>query len=185
MTIKYAPIMTWMRYLEMNIWSIKVSNPKYYNSEEEIIKKFNDLYKNELVREGNSDLDINPYKGVGEITIHSVGTTFTANDYYGYLACYWRGIYGNIGKKKLGFAMCLRGFDKEYFKFIENEDDDYIFVESVVNGKNIHYPNVRRLINALFMRPQPYFECFDQREFAFWEYSPSERKEMIKECKKY
>lgn len=188
MTIKYAPIMTWMRYIEMNIWMISVHEQKYEDTEEEVIQKFTDLFKNELIREGSSEIDINPYKGIGYISIHLCDGEkgrLLARDNYGYLQCYWQGIYGSFGKRKLGFNRKLHGFNGEYFKYIEKEDDDYIFVSSVVNRRMDQSPNVKRLINALFMRPQPFVEQYSKKDMMFWDYSESEKKEILKECYKY
>ena len=187
MTIKYAPIMTWMRYVEMNIWIIKTFDLKNLVYEEEIIKKFNDLYKNELVREGNGGYEINPYRGIGYISVHICGEkdSFIVKDNYGYLSCYHEGIYGSFSKRKLAFNKKLHGFNKEYFKFIEKEDDEYIFVENVVSGTVERSPNIKRLINALFLRPQPYVEQFDQKDIMFWDYSIDEKRMILEECHKY
>lgn len=188
MTIKYAPIMTWMRYLELNIWIMTVHSQRYSDSEEEVIKKFSDLFKNELIREGTSDLDVNPYKGIGYISVHISGDDkecLLVKDDYGYLVCYWQGIYGSFGKRKLGFNKNLHGFNAAYFKYIEKEDGDYIFVSSIVNERVDRTPNVKRLINALFMRPQPFVEQYDKKDLIFWDYSESEKKEIIAECHKY
>ena len=172
----------------MSIWIIETSNDRFLNSEEETIRMFSDLYRNELVREANYESEINPYNGIGYISIHISGgdkECLLAKDDYGYLCCYWEGIYGSFGKRKLGFNKKLHGFNGEYFKYIEKEDEDYIFVSSIVNGRVDRAPNVKRLINALFLRPQPYIEQYDRKDLMFWDYSESEKDEILKECRKY
>lgn len=186
MQFNYAPIMTWMRYVQCGIWVLK-SNPSAI-SEKEVIEKFDALYKNELVREANDNPSINPYKGIGHISVHPV----EGKDYMGvvdnnhYLSTFYNGIYGSFANRRLCFNKNLHGFNGEYFKYLEKEDGDYIFMERIANGSVVNStPNIKRLINILFMRQQPFYESFSRKDIAFLDYNELERKAILDECRKY
>ena len=187
MEFSYATIMTWMRYIQAGMWIIEIKdNP--VNTEKEVIDKFNDLYKNELAREGTSNYAFNPLKGIGymEVKLLKDKKSMIVVDNYRYLSAFLEGIYGSFGKRKLAFNKKLHGFNGEYFKYVEKEDDDYVFVERIANGIYGELsPNIKRMINILFMRQQPFCEKFEKKDVMFWDYDESERKAIIEECHKY
>ena len=184
MEFGYATIMTWMKYLDLRYWHIKET--KLF-TEEEIISKFNDLFKNELAREGTSDYAFNPYKGIGYMTLSFDKKTkkFIVDDKCGYMTCFYSGINDSINGKKLALNKNIHGFNSNYFKFVNKEDDEFVFVRSVVEGKCKFTPNIRRLINALYLRQQPICEQFKRREVMFLDYSDEEKEEIIKESQRY
>ena len=174
-----------MKYLEYRYWELDIK--KNY-SEEEIISKFNELFRNELAREGSTDCGFNPYKGIGYMTIsyNESDGNFVIKDQYGYITCFFLGLYAvRSGGRKLALNQKARGFFANYFKFVEKEDDTYVFVTSIINGKCKLNENVRRMINILYLRQQPICENFNRKKVIFPDYTDEERIEIIKECRKY
>ena len=184
MQISYSTIMTWMVNLKSGLWEIKRS-PKNY-SEDDIITKFNDLFKNELVREASYKVGFNPYKGIGYISVYLKDDKerFEIIDDYGYVSCFYEGIYKRKGKKKLCLNTKAHGFNANYFKFLDKENDEYVSVESIIEGKRVGNPNIRRLINIMFMRLQPYWETFDKEQISFADYTDEEKLEIKDLCRK-
>lgn len=184
MEFNFAPIMTWIKYLQLGNW--RIINEKKY-SENEILTKFNDLFRNELAREGNSNFAFNPYKGIGymSLSFNSDDGTYFVKDDYGYLTCFYVGICKGIGNKKLGLNKKIHGFYSNYFKFVDKEDEDYVFLTSIINGNCESTPNVIRMINILFLRQQPIYEEFNKKITIFRDYDVAEKEEILRECHKY
>lgn len=184
MVFNYATVMTWMKYLQFGFW--KINNQKQYD-EDEIILKFNDLFRNELAREGLTNFGINPYKGIGYMTLtfDKKEGCFFVDDKYGYMTCFYLGLYKNHGAKKLALNKKAHGFYANYFKYVEKEDENYVFLSSIINEECKLTPNIKRMINILYLRQQPICENFDRKEFMFIDYKDDEREEIIRECQKY
>ena len=187
MEFSYATIMTWMKYIQAGMWILEIGNTQI-NTEEEVIQKYNDLFKNELAREGTSNYAFNPLKGIGymEVRLSKNKGQMIVIDKYRYLSAFFEGIYGKFGDRKLALNINVHGFNGDYFKYVDKEDDNYVFIEHIVNG--IHgelSPNVKRMINILYMRQQPYCEKFSKKEIMFCDYGEEEREAMIQECHKY
>ena len=185
MEFGYATIMTWMKYLQYGHW--KLNNNQLY-SEDEIISKFNDLFLNELVREGNAFQGINPYKGMGYMRLlySKSDNTFIVEDDLGYMRSYYLGLFENINGKKLALNKNIHGLDVNYFKYIDKEDKDFVFVSSIINDqcKEIT-PNIIRMIRILFLRQQPICEFFKRKETMFADYTKTEKEQILKECQKH
>lgn len=184
MVFNYATVMTWMKYLHFGYWKLNIE--KQY-SEDEIISKFNDLFRNELVREGLTNFGINPYKGIGYMTLSfdEKDGNFNVNDKYGYMTCFYLGLNKTFNGKKLALNKKIHGFNSNYFNFVEKEDSTYVFLSSIVSGECKMTPNIRRMINILYLRQQPICESYDHKKVMFFDYSDEERKEIMKECLKY
>ena len=187
MTIEYGSIMSWIIYLESGFWDLnRVDN---VITERMIIDKFNDLFRNEFIREyaGGKGYGYNPYKGIGNITVflNEDKETYTVIDTYNYLTCFYKGINSDINGKKLCLDLKAKGFYCDYFEYRTNEDKNHIFVINVIEGKCPVNQNVRRLISILFTRLQPYLRSYDLKDAMFSEYSELEKEEMIKNCKEY
>ena len=173
--------MTWMKYIQTEYWKLEKTK---VHSEDEIIERFNDLFKNELVREAKPNAPHNPYKGIGYIVVSRLEDgSFIVKDDHDYLSSYYIGIYG--GKDEI---LCLnlkaKGLNTSYFKFTK-ESDDYIPIIKIIRGVSTSNQNIIRLINILFMREQPYFENYDRKDIAFNDYSKEEKELIINQCKAY
>ena len=71
-------------------------------------------------------------------------------------------------------------------EFREKEDEDFVFVKSIVEGtSNNKSQNVRRMISLLFSRTFNYMESTNPETFMFMDYSPEEKEQIILECKQY
>ncbi len=195
MNYKFETIMTWIMYVKNNIW--KVKEKEDYKPNPEIIRdKFEALFQHELLREFN---DCNHsisglYAQVGTITVfvNPDKHEFNVSDNYNNLMSIYNGIYNSFDGKKLCLNTKRRGFKwsyhpfERYFVFREEEDDTFVFVESIVNGTcKSNAPNVRRLISLLFSRSFNYLESTNPEAFMFMDYSDEEKEEIIKECEQY
>lgn len=182
MEFRYQTIMTWMKYLETGLWKIE---SKAIIIEQEIVERFTELFRNELVREAINDFSVNPYSGIPymSLTLSEDKTRYFINDQYGFLTQIYEGIFGSIKGRKLCLNIHQKGFSSEYFKYLDKEDDNYVFIEKIIKpGFETITPNIERFINIIFARRQPVFEVFNRRKIQFREYSETERKQILKDA---
>lgn len=195
MNYKFETIMAWIMYIKNGIWEVEKRND-YADDPEVIQSKFEDLFENELYREFNDakHLMAGLYNQIGTIAvfINPEKWEFKVNDNYNNLLAFYNGIYNEFDGKRLCLKINKKGINKSfeknngYFDFKEKEDDDYVFVKSIVEGTcKIKAPNVRRLISVLFARPFNYLESANPENFMFMDYNQEEKDEIIKDCEQY
>lgn len=195
MNYKFETIMTWITYMKNGIWNVDKRND-YADDPEVIRSKFEDLFENELYREFNDSRHIMPglYNQVGTVAVFINPETceFNVNDNYNNLLAFYNGIYKEFEGKRLCLKTKKHGINKTfdiengYFEFREKEDDDHIFVKSIVEGTcKVKAPNVRRMISILFARQFNYLESTNPETFMFMDYEQEEKDEIIKDCEQY
>lgn len=190
MNNKFETVMSWIMYVRAGIWKIEQLNEQADNPEY-IKEKYELLFKNELCREYNDATEHRMpglYKHIGSflcwIDIEEMRTIIFDN--YNVLQPLYNGIYKSFDNKKLCLDIKAKGFDSSYFSYQEKEDDRYIFLESIVEGKcKNNAPNVRRMISILFSRQFEYKENINPIQFMFMDYSEIEKKKMKKDCELY
>ena len=195
MNYKFETIMTWVTYLRNGIWEINEDND-YVDDPEVVKSKYEDLFFVELLKEFNDARHLiqGLYTQVSTFTvfINPNKHEFKVNDNYNLL----RNIYNGIFKEYDGKRLCLKvnkhGFNKTfktdngYFEFRDREDDEHVFIKSIVEGTcNVSTPNVRRMISLLYARQFQYLESTNPNDFMFMDYFGEEREEMIKDCEQY
>ena len=195
MNYKFETIMTWIMYVRNGIWEID-NHGKYKPDASTIRDKFEALFLNELIREYNDckHTMVGLHSQIGSVTvfINPEKLEFKVGDNYNNLLAFYHGIYESCSGKKLCLNIIKHGMDKSYipeagyFQYREHEDEEYVYVESVVNGTcKSNAPNVRRLISILFARHFEYLESTNPETFMFMDYSKDEKEEMIKDCEQY
>ncbi len=195
MNYKFETIMTWIMYVKNGIWNVQKQND-FADDPEVIQSKFEDLFENELYREFNDARHLMPglYNQIGTIGvfINTDKWEFNVNDNHNNLLSFYNGIYKDFGGKRLCLKTKKRGINKSfdktngYFEFREKEDEDYVFVKTIVDGTcKVKSPNVRRMISILFARPFNYLESTNSETFMFMDYGQEERDEIIKDCEQY
>ena len=195
MKFKFETIMTWIANVRNGIWNVEKKN-NYSEDPEVIQSKYEELFQNKLIREFNdaTHLMYGLHNQIGtiDVFISPDKNEFHVNDNYNNLLSYYNGIY----KEFEGKRFCLntrkhglnRAYDREngYFELHEKEDEDHVFLKSIVEGtSNNKSPNVRRMISILFARTFNYLESTNPETFMFMDYSPQEKDKIIQDCKQY
>lgn len=195
MYYKFETIMTWMMYIKTNIWKIDKEN-KYAKDPELVKSKYEELFLNELVREYNdcTHTIYGLYQQISTITlfVNTEKKVLTAADNYNTLMAFYNGIYSSFEGKKLCLNIKKHGMNKSYdpnqgyFQFREKENEEFVFVESIVSGTcTVSSSNIRRLISVLFARTFEYLISSNPEDLMFIDYSPEEKEQMIKDCDQY
>ena len=195
MDYKFETIMTWIMYVKNGIWEVIKKND-YAEDPEVVQSKFEDLFFNELVREFDDARHMVPglcnQIGTIDLFVDRSKYEFKVSDNCNNLLAIYNGIYKEFDGKRLCLKINKRGFNKTfnkdngYFCFKEKEDDEHIFVKSIVEGTcKVKSPNVRRMISILFARFFKYLEHINEEDFMFMDYSEEEKQEIIKDCEAY
>lgn len=195
MNYKFETIMSWITYVRNGVWEVDKRNN--YSDDPEVVKnKFEELFQHELIREFNdaTHLMYGLHNQIGTIAvfISPDKNEFHVNDNYNNLLSYYNGIFKEFNGKRLCLNTKKHGLNKTYdrnngyFEFREKEDEDFVFVKSIVEGtSNNKSPNIRRMISLLFSRTFNYMESTNPETFMFMDYSPEEKEQIILECKQY
>ena len=126
------------------------------------------------------------------VFINKNNASFIVKDNFNNLSCYISGIYKEFDGKRLASNIHKKGYykhytnDEGYFSFVDKEDNDFVFVKSIVKGKTKNKSlNINRLIRILFERSFVYLESLNPEEMMFLDYDSDEKESMIKECELY
>ena len=188
MNYKFQTLMAMIMYVKTGFWKVEKRND--YAEDKELVKsKFEDIFKNELVRECYDATHVGNglYKYIGTVTIFGdfKNNHFKVVDNYNTLLSLYNGIYRTFEGKKLCLDTKAHGLRTEYFKYCETEGGQYTSIESIVNGTCEYTPNVRRMISILFSRDFQYLENYNPDQFMFFDYSEEEKEKIVKESKKF
>lgn len=180
--------MAMVMYVKAGFWKVDKRND--YAEDEELVKsKYEELFKNELVRECNDSMHFGNglYKYIGTVTVFASfeKDNFTVVDNYNTLLSLYNGIYKTFNGRKLCLDTKAHGLRTNYFKYCEAEDEQYISLESIVKGTCSYSPNVRRMISILFARDFQFLENYNPDQFMFFDYSEEEKEKIAKESKRF
>lgn len=192
MNYNSEPIMSWITYVRTGVWNV-VTNSEAADDPDLIIDKFEELMKNEFVRECNEAVHsmFNVYKRFGPISvvINTERGTYSVYDNYNNLMCWHNGIYKEYNGMKLCLDTEAHGFPSvgiRYFKYCKEEDNRYVSLRSIVDGTcNNGSQNVRRLVSILFTRFFQYIESTNPEQKVFLDYTDEEKVEIFKVCVNY
>ena len=192
MNYNYEPIMSWIMYVKTGLWEVSAID-KCVENPDVIIEKFEELFKNEIVRECNDYVHsmFNVHKRFGPITLH-INTNlmrYIVFDNYNNLMSFYNGIYKEFSGCKLCLDTKGHGFpdgEHRYFKYCKEEDDRYVSIRSIVEGtcKN-NSQNVRRMISILFTRNFRCIEDTNVEQKLFMDYTDEEKETIFNECMNY
>ena len=150
-----------------------------------IIDRFNELFRNELKRENNLGYGFgnNPYEGIGNIyvSLNKDRKTFSVEDTYKYLSCYYTAIYEEIDEKVLCLNINAHGLNENYFEYRTKETKEWISIKSIVSGVAPINTNVKRMINILLVRQLPFFIKYSLKEIMFIDYNDKEKAKIFEE----
>ena len=190
MNYKFEPIMSWLMYIRLGIWNVGTTN-HYADDPDVVIGRYRDLFKNELMREYNdckhTVYGLGNQIGTISVFINPDKNKFAVSDNYNNLMSFYNGVYKEFDGMKLCIDTKAKGLDTtNYFKFLKEEDERYISIRSIVEGKcNNNSANVRRIISIMFSRGFQYLESTNPEAYMFMDYDVDEKEKMIKECEDY
>ena len=176
-------------YLRLGIWELE--RRRGFSDDPELIKdKFNDIFKHELLMEYNDVAHkmFSLYSLQNTITVFIDRETnrMIVADGYNTLKSIYNGIYETYDGKRLALNVNTKGLHQHYFEYKEKEDDEYVFVRSIIEGTaNRNNSNIRRLISALCGRQFKYLESINIENYMFLDYSSKEKEQIIKDCEAF
>lgn len=192
MNYNSEPLMSWIMYVKNGVWEV-VTPTDCAGDPESIIDLYEELIKNEFVRECNEAVHsmFNVYKRFGPISvvINPERMTYSVYDNYNNLMRIYNGIFMEFDGLKLCLDTKAHGFPNvgnRYFKYSKEEDDRYVSLKSIVEGTSKNgSQNVRRMISILFTRFFQYIESTNPEQKVFMDYTDEEKEQILKECINY
>ena len=178
-----------LSYVRLGIWELE-RRRGFSDDPEPIRDKYNDIFKHELLMEYNDVTHkmFSLYSLQNTITVFIDRKTnrMIVADGYNTLKSIYNGIYETYDGKRLALNINTKGLHQHYFEYKEKEDDEYVFVKSIIEGTvSRNNPNIRRLISALCGRQFKYLESINIEDFMFLDYSSKEKEQIIKDCEAF